>query len=104
MSEFSTLLKDAQLFDGELEAIEDEFCGNTARPLALLPPAKLSRIREYLKYPADKRQAAFDQVREWAAKPIAAALDVLKNPAKYQQPIKGDRADALSAIESWLEE
>lgn len=102
---YAELIRTAVYFDGEFEAIEAEFCGSWSVPLLRLPDAKRKRLEAWLRFPTDERARAFAEVRDWATAPIAAALDRLRDPAKYQPKPKRTRQDRTAdTLARWLEE
>lgn len=104
------LLKTAVYFDGELAAIEAEFCGRWTVPLALLPPGKAKRLAAWLTHPTEARKAAYAAVLDHAIYPIAMAMHYLENPEKYARgparktPTARAQARTFDAIQAFLDE
>lgn len=86
LSDYQQLIREADWFPGEFEAVADEFCGRFPIGLEQLPPVKRERVSDWLSFPREKREAAFKAASQWALRPVSAALDLLKNPAKYEAP------------------
>jgi hypothetical protein len=82
MADLATKLRPENLFPGEFDAIETEFCGTSPVSLLRLGTTKRDRLLAWLRFPKDERQAAFEEVKQWASAPIAAALHLLQNPAR----------------------
>ena len=106
MTTLAERLKPENLFPGEMEAIEAEFCGTSPVALHRLGASKRDRLLAWLRYPTADRERAFHDVKRWAGAPIAAGLDLLQNPTKYQpKPKAPSKADATyNAIGAWLRE
>ena len=88
-------------FPGEFEALEAELCGAFAISFDRLPPVKRERLKAWMAFPTEERQAAFDAVKDWANAPIAAALDLLKNPGKAKTKAPAPATPAAAADDSW---
>lgn len=105
LTPFQQLLRAAAFFPGEFDLLADEFCGQFRVALEQVPMAKQYVIADWLSYPIADRKRAFDAVKEKAVKPIHMALDLLKNPEKYQPKAKPSAQDKnLSAIAAFLDD
>lgn len=103
MSTFAERILAAEYFEGEFELIEEEFCGAFRVALVNLPPVKRDRLDAYLAYAPDLRKAAVEAVRQWANRPIAAALDRLRNPDKAVAKA-APGTSTMGTLEAWLEQ
>ena len=92
LSAYQRIIRGADWFPGEVEALADEFEGRFVVGLERLPLHKQAKITEWLSYPRDEREKAYEAAVRWAERPVAAALDMLKNPGKYQGEEKPEQA------------
>lgn len=106
---FAELLRATTYFPGELEAIEHELCGGRPIGLLHLPQVKRERLAAWLRFPTERRAAAYAAAAPGAYAPIAAALDRLRDPEKYVRKASKSRTAAaqdltFDAIEAFLAE